>query len=37
MFTVGLEGISLICMLKGLNKGGELVWGIFLTWEDSNE
>ena len=31
---VGIEGASLMGILTGLNKGGELVWGIL---EDSNE
>ena len=34
---VGIKGVSLMSMLKGLNKGGELIWGISLTLMDFNE
>ena len=33
----GIEEVSLMGMVKGLNKNRELSWGIFSTLEDSNE
>ena len=34
---VGIKGVSLMGILKGLNKGGELTWGISSTLIDSRE
>ena len=36
-FPVGIEGISLMGMLKALYKGGELLYGNFLILEVSSE
>ena len=33
---VGIKGVSLMGMLKGLHKGGELIWGVSLTLMVSN-